>query len=131
MYVVATSNDINKLPPEFTRAERWDAIFFFDVPAAEEREEIAKLYARKFNVPLEPRPDEQGWTGAEIATAYRLAAMMNTTAKDAARFVVPLTRTMGEQIAALREWARGRCVPASVTAGRAVETANVAVRRVL
>jgi len=113
IYVIATCNDITKLPPEFTRAERWDALFFFDVPGVDERAEIAALYARVFDVPLEPRPDERGWTGAEIATAYRLAAIHNTTAAEAAQFVVPLTRTMREQIDALRDWAAGRCVPAS------------------
>ena len=113
VYVVATCNDIAKLPPEFVRAERWDAIFFFDVPTAGEREEIARLYADQYNVPLAPRPDEQGWTGAEIATAYRLAAMLGTDAREAAQYVVPLSRTMVDQINDLREWARGRCVPAS------------------
>lgn len=114
VYVVATSNDITKLPPEFTRSGRWDAIFFFDIPGRAERDQIAALYAAKYNVPLDPRPDEQGWTGAEIETAYRLAAILQTDAADAARYVAPLYRTMGEQIAQLREWAKGRCIPASI-----------------
>ena len=115
VYVVATCNDIDKLPPEFVRAERWDTIFFFDVPTAAERDEIARIYAEKYDVPQEPRPDGPGWTGAEIATAYRVAAMLGVDAREAARFTPPpLVVTMKEKIDALREWARGRCVPASL-----------------
>ncbi len=132
VYVVATSNDIGKLPPEFTRAERWDAIFFFDVPTAGERATIARLYAKKYGIPLDPRPDVQGWTGAEIATAYRLAKMLGTDAQEAAAYVVPLTTTMAEGIDALRKWAQGRCIPASLpdTQQRASQ-GDIAARRVL
>lgn len=127
IFVVATSNDVSRLPPEFVRAERWDAIFFFDLPSAEERDEIAELYAEEFDVPLDPRPDEQGWTGAEIKSAYRIAAMLDTDAKEASQFVTPLYQTMREQIDGLRDWSRGRCVPASAQQnGRAgVETVRV------
>lgn len=113
IFVVATCNDISKLPPEFVRAERWDAIFFFDLPTQGERDVIASLYAGEYDIPLEPRPDEHGWTGAEIKTAYRIAAMLDCSAGAGAEFVTPLYKTMREQIAGLREWAAGRCVPAS------------------
>jgi len=116
IYVVATCNDVSKLPPEFIRAERWDAMFFFDVPSAAERNDIARLYANKYDIPIDPRPDEAGWTGAEIASAYRVAAMLDTDAAAASQYIVPLSRTMREQIDALRDWANGRCVPASATA---------------
>lgn len=127
VFVVATCNDISKLPPEFVRAERWDAIFFFDLPSQEERDIIAGLYATEYDVPLEPRADEQGWTGAEIKTAYRIAAMLETSALDAAEFVTPLYKTMREKIDDLRNWSQGRCVSASARArGRAgVETVRV------
>src|SRR5439155_9516439 len=36
VFVVATSNDISRLPPEFARAERWDAVYFLDLPTAPE-----------------------------------------------------------------------------------------------
>jgi hypothetical protein len=114
VFVVATCNDISKLPPEFIRAERWDAIWFFDLPTQAERDIIAGLYAEEYDIPLEPRPDEHGWTGAEIKTAYRIARMLGTDAAGAAQFVVPLYKTMKEQLTNLREWAQGRCVPASV-----------------
>jgi len=120
VFVVATCNDISKLPPEFVRAERWDAIFFFDLPEPGERDVIAQLYADEFDVPLEPRPDEQGWTGAEIKSAYRIAAMLEVDAAEAAQFVTPLYKTMREQIDDLRNWSQGRCVSASAKqSGRA------------
>jgi SpoVK/Ycf46/Vps4 family AAA+-type ATPase len=124
VYVVATCNDIEKLPPEFIRAERWDAIWFFDLPASDERDEIARLYAAEYDVPLDPRPDESGWTGAEIKTAYRLAAVLNVTAKEAAQYVVPLANTMREKIQELRDWAAGRCVQASEPMARGAGTAE-------
>lgn len=113
VYVVATCNDIDKLPPEFVRAERWDAIFFFDLPTQDERDEIAQIYAGEFEVDLDPRPDQSGWTGAEIKTAYRIAKMLSVPAAEAAGYVTPLNNTMREKIQALRDWAAGRCIPAS------------------
>lgn len=40
VFVVATSNDISKLPPEFSRAERWDGTFFLDLPGQSEKDVI-------------------------------------------------------------------------------------------
>jgi AAA+ superfamily predicted ATPase len=50
VFVIATSNDISKLPPEFLRAERWDAMFFIDLPTARERKKILDIYRKKFYV---------------------------------------------------------------------------------
>ena len=49
-YVVATCNDLSQLPPEWIRAERWDAIFFVDLPDEEARKAILRLYSAKFGV---------------------------------------------------------------------------------
>jgi len=113
-FVIATCNDIDSLPAEYTRAERWDAVFFFDLPTDNEREIIAQMYAGKYGVALEPRPDEPGWTGAEIASAYRIAAMMeHADCAEAKRYVSPLIRTMEATIIDLRSRYARRCVPAS------------------
>ena len=50
-FVVATCNDVSKLPPEFSRAERWTVLSFLDLPTAEEREAIWRLYRSQFGVP--------------------------------------------------------------------------------
>jgi SpoVK/Ycf46/Vps4 family AAA+-type ATPase len=115
-YVFATSNDISKLPPEFLRAERWDSIFFTDLPTQEERAVIWKLYKQKFGiVKNEELPNDENWTGAEIRTCCRLAKIMNTSLLEAAQYVVPIYRSMEEKIIQLRNWAQGRCVNASLS----------------
>ena len=43
MFVVATANDVSKLPPELTRAERFDGIFFLDLPEREEKDAIWRM----------------------------------------------------------------------------------------
>ena len=116
IYVVATCNNMEALPPEYTRAERFDAIFFVDLPTVDERKSILALYAKKYGVKVDGVSVEttlDGWTGAEIQSLCRIASMMKTSAKDAVQFVVPISRTMKEKIDGLRDWSVGRCVPAS------------------
>jgi hypothetical protein len=113
-FVVATCNDISKLPPEFARAERWDALYFLDLPNAEERERIWQLYRALFTVPeQQARPDDTSWTGAEIRSCCRLAALLDIPLCEAAQHVVPVAVTAAEQVERLRTWASGRCLAAS------------------
>ena len=66
--VMATANDITKLPPEFMRAGRFDATFFVDLPGLTERIEIIKIMNRKYgtDIPLDYAQKLLGYTGAEI-----------------------------------------------------------------
>src|SRR5262249_42274040 len=67
VFVVATANDVSKLPPEFARAERFDGLFFVDLPDARARDAIWALYRRQFGIPDgQLRPDDTAWTGAEV-----------------------------------------------------------------
>src|SRR4051812_42793895 len=50
VFTIATSNDISKLPPEFSRAERWDGTFFLDLPGHKEKETIWKMYMEKLGL---------------------------------------------------------------------------------
>ena len=116
-YVIATCNDVSKLPPELTRAERWDATFFVDLPSAAEREAIYQIHAKSYGL-SEPHDAQltEGWTGAEIRCACRLADMLGVPVAEASSYVVPLSRSRGEEIEKLRSWAAGRCVPAGAPA---------------
>jgi SpoVK/Ycf46/Vps4 family AAA+-type ATPase len=109
---VATCNDISKMPPEFLRAERWDAIFFMDLPTEAERETIFNLYRDQYKVKGTP-PDMAGWSGAEIKSLCRIAAMMKTDVDAASKYIMPLSQSMADKIEGLREWARSRTIPAS------------------
>jgi hypothetical protein len=116
VFVVCTSNDVSKLPPEFARAERFDAVFFLDLPTPEERQGIWALYRRQFGIPAaELQPDDADWTGAEIRACCRLAALLGVPLAQAARHVVPVAVTAAEQVERLRSWASGRCLSAAAS----------------
>lgn len=113
VYFIATSNDISKLPPEFSRSERFDGIFFLDLPANAEKSAIWDLYIRQFELDADQtQPDDKKWTGAEIRSCCRLAALLDIPLTEAARNVVPVAVTASESVDRLREWSNGRCLSA-------------------
>lgn len=106
--VMATANDISKLPPEFIRAGRFDATFFVDLPSTLERVEIIKIMNRKYgsDIPTTHAQKLNGFTGAEIE---QLAKDSLYDGLDAAfDAIVPLSRTMRDEIQSLRDWAKNR-----------------------
>jgi SpoVK/Ycf46/Vps4 family AAA+-type ATPase len=112
VYVFATCNSIN-IPPEWIRAERWDcAPFYVGLPQEEEREAILKYYQKVFDVKGKPSGME-GWSGAEIKSVCRIAAMMGRPINEVEQFVIPVSKTMGDQIGRLEKWAEGKTIPAS------------------
>ena len=111
VFFVGTSNDISKLPPEFARAERFDGVFFLDLPNSAERDAIWLLYRQHFGIPeKQVRPDDSAWTGAELRACCRLATLLDVPLTQAARNVVPVAVTAAEQVERLRTWATGRCL---------------------
>ena len=111
VFFVGTCNDVSALPPEFSRAERFDAIYFLDLPGAEQKEAIWSIYEAAYQVTGD-RPDDTDWTGAEIKACCRLASLLDVSLVDAARNVVPIATTAAEGIENLRQWASGRCLSA-------------------
>lgn len=138
VFVVATANDVQGLPPELLRRGRLDEIFFFDLPDASTREAIARIHVEEEprrrlgeSPPLaDPWPayaqvaaEADGFSGAELqasVTEARLRAFEEgrpLAAEDLRRAVgdtVPLSITRAESIRALREWAARRTRPAAV-----------------
>jgi hypothetical protein len=127
VFVVATSNDVTELPPEFTRKGRFDEVFFVDLPALPQREEIFRLHlSRRGRDPgafdLEGFAlATEGFSGAEIEAAvvgalYRAyAAGTDLTTErvlEEVRATVPLSRARPEEIGRLRSWAEAHAVPA-------------------
>lgn len=127
VFVVATANNISFLPPEILRKGRFDEIFFIDLPDVANREEIFRIHIRRlgrdpgaFNLRLLADATE-GFSGAEIEAAVTaglfsaLHHQRDLATEDlygAAEETFPLSRTMQEEIARIREWARGRSRPA-------------------
>ncbi|MEO5714890.1 MAG: AAA family ATPase [Luteolibacter sp.] len=123
VFVVATANDVSKLPPEFLRKGRFDEMFFVDLPDALERAQIWDIviarYGRRstdYDTVVLARACEQ-FTGAEIEAVF-IDAMHEGYADgreptpkhivEAITHTVPLAQLMDGQIAALRHWAKGR-----------------------
>jgi hypothetical protein len=112
-YVICTCNDISKLPPEFSRSERFDGIWFLDLPGRQQKDAIWNIYLKMFELePDQPRPKDDQWTGAEVRSCCRLAALLDLPLTAAAQNVVPVAVTAAESVERLRQWASGRCLDA-------------------
>ena len=113
VFVVCTANDVSRLPPELTRSGRFDATFFLDLPGPEQRAGIWGTYRGKYGVSPEDLPAaDDGWTGAEIESCCRLAALLGLPLSEAAACVVPVSESGRESLSKLRRWAAGRCLDA-------------------
>lgn len=121
-YLVATCNKIQQLPPEFSRAGRWDGLFFVDLPNDEQRKTIWSIHMKKYNVMAKDVPESRDWTGAEIESCCRLAALHGTDLISASRYVVPIAVSYREDIETLREWAKVRAIDANTGFRYGLET---------
>jgi len=128
LFVAATANRIDLLPAEMIRKGRFDEVFFVDIPLDDERIEIFKIHLTRrgidpaqFNL-AQLTQFTIGWTGAEIeqcvvsALTHAKLADREITEQDLISIavkIVPLSRTMKEQIGHIRSWAFERDVRAS------------------
>jgi SpoVK/Ycf46/Vps4 family AAA+-type ATPase len=131
VFVIATANNVDELPPEMMRKGRFDEIFFVDLPSLPERKEIVGIHLKRrgrdpgsFDLDFLAQKSD-GMTGAEIEQAV-VSALFDVYSKDGAKGVlqtagvahslqetVPLSKTMKEKIATLRNWCKTRARPAS------------------
>ena len=110
---IATCNSITSLPPELRRRFNLGT-FFFDLPTAEEREAIWKIYEHRWQLTGE-RPDDDGWTGAEIKECCRKAWRLKLSLRESAAYIVPVSRAAADQIETLRRQASGRFLSAAMS----------------
>jgi len=128
VFIAATANQIDLLPPEILRKGRFDEIFFVSLPSQKDRKEIFRIHLNS----REKNPDSfdleslakntDGLTGAEIEQAV-ISALFESFSKRkdldnkeliiAASSIVPLSTTMREEIAKLERWATNRAIKAS------------------
>jgi SpoVK/Ycf46/Vps4 family AAA+-type ATPase len=128
VFVVATANDVQRLPPEFLRKGRFDEVFFVDLPDPTTRAEILRIHLESRDqdptaFPLEVLAARAvGFSGSELEQAvvsvqYAAFADGGEIGPDALAAEIdrtrPLSVTMAEPIAALRDWARDRTVSAN------------------
>jgi hypothetical protein len=126
VFVVATANDITRLPPELVRKGRFDEIFFVDLPSPENRREILLIHLHKrgllaadFDLPALVAATD-GFSGSEIEQAV-VSGMYSAYARREVltqadllaeiRATRPLSVVMSEKVTELREWASTRTVP--------------------
>ena len=115
VFFVGTCNDASKLPPEFARAERFDGVFFVDLPGRDQKDQIWGIYTRHYGLDAkQARPDDANWTGAEIKSCCRLASLLDVLLVQAAQNVVPVAVTFGDKLEQLRQWASGRVLSADL-----------------
>lgn len=126
VFMVATANDIETLPPELIRKGRFDEIFFVDLPGKQTREDIFRIHLHKrnkdikaFDIPSLANATE-GFSGSEIEQAIVSALyVIHANKEDLAtrhlleeiRQTRPLSVVMAEKIQYLRDWAADRTVP--------------------
>lgn len=128
VFLVATANEIEALPPELLRKGRFDEIFFVDLPDANIRKEIFLIHLNKrqqsvtnFDLPA-LADNSEGFSGAEIEQAV-VSALYSAHAIEVElstqhlieelQITKPLSIIMAEEIDALRTWANQRTVPAN------------------
>jgi len=128
IFIVATANNIEALPPELMRKGRFDEIFFVDLPDLTERAQILKIHLQR----KQRNPDEfdlpalaqaaDGFSGAELEQAvlsslYRAFSQTQQLATEHIALELsqtrPLSKVLGEKVQALRRWAQNRCIPAN------------------
>ncbi|MCA9582592.1 MAG: AAA family ATPase, partial [Myxococcales bacterium] len=128
VFVIATANDVTRLPPELLRKGRFDEIFFVDLPTQEVRKQIFGVHLAKrgrapgaFDLDRLAEASE-GFSGAELEQAVLsgLYTAFGETGELTTEVLLhelattkPLSVTMRERIDTLRQWAKGRAVPAS------------------
>jgi len=142
VFVVATSNDIESLPPELLRKGRFDEVFFVDLPTRRERAEILRLHITKRLKSPKAAGDlkvddslvwelaglSEGFSGAEIEQSvvnalydafFEDRAVTADDFRGAISSTISLSVTRAEKISSLREWAKTRAVPATAPEGAA------------
>ena len=125
VFVVATSNDVSRLPPEFIRKGRFDEVFFVDLPSPAVRQSIFEIHLARRKQPAASfdlarlAQSTDGFSGAEIeesVVAGLFSAFSASAPLDTERLLAeiattrPLARTMVEKIGELRAWAADRTV---------------------
>lgn len=123
VFVVATSNNVSQLPPELLRKGRFDEIFYVDLPSKEERKEIVRIHLEKRgrkagDFDLEKLAVQtRGFSGSELEEVVvsglydafnQEEELGQTHLEGAVGTLIPLSRTMEEQIRGIRDWAKLR-----------------------
>lgn len=133
VYIMATANEVGKLPPEMLRKGRFDELWFVDLPSKKEREAILQIHIEKTGRKIsqfkgfEKLADTptMGYTGAELEAVVKQAmfdafsdGQREFTLEDIEQAIsqtVPLIKTKGKEIQDLRKWASNKARMANIS----------------
>lgn len=127
IFIMATANDVQSLPPELMRKGRFDEVFFIDLPEVSSRKKILEIHLGKRNRDSakfqtgDLAEQAEGFSGSELEQVV-ISALFVAFSRDEKLTdehlseeiskTSPLSRLMKERIFHLREWSKNRCVPA-------------------
>lgn len=132
VFLVATANNVDLLPPELFRKGRFSEIFFVDLPSEIERKEVIKMYASQC-LQLTFREEQlkklvdisKGFSYSEIEYAIKESAQIIflygrnnisfETIKEKFERIVPIEKSRAEDIKKVRQWGKEKAVPAFLT----------------
>ncbi|MBR1654468.1 MAG: AAA family ATPase [Clostridia bacterium] len=148
VFVIATANNISQLPPELLRKDRFDEIFFVDLPSTEEREEIFKIQLAKhkrnseeFDI-MQLANASEGYTGAEIEECV-ISSMFDSWFEGkrepktediikSMKSITPMSKGMMEQqVEALRKWSKEASVRMANGTTANQETTGTFTRKII
>ncbi len=131
--LIATCNNADRLPPELTRAGRFDIIYFADIPNEAQMIELCEIYSNKFEVDMSGLAEKAagGWTGAEVALAGKYMARHGFSVDEVFKRITTIENRMGpEKVKALRQFAAQEAIdvatgePYRPPTGKATKTAK-------
>jgi hypothetical protein len=114
IWLVASANNLNGLPPELISRFQKGGIYFFDLPDASERLGIMKLKMKAYGLDeSQPLPDTTGWTGRDIDNCCGKAQLYGCDLVTASKTIIPLSRSHTAEIENIRSQAADRFLSAS------------------
>ena len=114
IWLVATANKLDGLPPELISRFQLGGIYFFDMPTPEEQAGIVKIKLAAYGLDANQElPPMVGWTGRDIDNCANKARLFGKSMMDVARFIVPLHESHHDEIEGIRQAASGRFLSAS------------------
>ena len=147
VFTMVTANNVNGLPPELLRRGRFDAIFSTTLPTVHERKEVLKIHLEKRGWSIDDFKKTEidkyiaatdGYVPAEIEATVKDGLVLGFNSEErefkvdhlmeAAKGMVPLSKSHAEAIAAMVSWSQQNAIPASFNLEE-YEAANGGQRR--
>lgn len=114
IWLIASANNLDGLPPELISRFQKGGIFFFDLPDENEKQGILDLKLKLYGLdPTQPRPKMEYWTGRDIDNCCGRAQLLGISVAEAALDIIPLHQSHNAMIENIREQATNKYLSAS------------------